>query len=124
MSKFALVLVFAVSTLCTVFSQVALKYGLKQIGVESFKLSILPSLSLKMLGNLFVWGWFIFALIAMFLWIWGLAFVDLSWAYPFLSLGYVIVVVSAALFLHESISILRWTGVALISIGMLLIYKT
>jgi drug/metabolite transporter (DMT)-like permease len=124
MSKFALVAVFTVSTLFTVFSQVALKYGLKQIGVESFKLSIIPSLALQMFVNLYVWAWFIFALLAMFLWIWGLAFVDLSWAYPFLSIGYIVVVIVSAVFLQEHISLLRWTGVALISIGMLLIYKT
>lgn len=122
MSKLTLILIFTVSTLFTVASQTCLKYGLNELGAISFNFSALPSTIIKMMLNMYIWGFFIFALIAMFLWIWGLAYVELSFAYPFLTVGYIIVMISSAVFLGEGVSLMRWIGVILVSTGMYFVY--
>jgi uncharacterized membrane protein len=44
--------------------------------------------------------------------------------YPMLALAYVLVAVLAAVFLKEEITLLRWTGIALVTIGAILLLKT
>lgn len=124
MSRTILVSVIVFSTVCTVVSQLSLKAGLNQIGVDAFSLSLVRDLWLKLLTNVYVLGWFVLALLAMFSWVWALAYLDLSFAYPFLSIGYILIVLLSAVFLKESISLIRWAGALLICAGLLLIYRS
>jgi len=50
--------------------------------------------------------------------------VPLSYAYPLVSMGYVLVVIFAKTIFHEEVSIWRWLGVGLICCGVLLIAKS
>jgi drug/metabolite transporter (DMT)-like permease len=54
-------------------------------------------------------------------WLVGLQRVDLSYAYPLVSLGYVLVAVLAIVFFHERIDYTRWTAIAVLSVGVILI---
>ncbi len=45
----------------------------------------------------------------------------LSWAYGIGGLSYIFAVLLAALFLHESVTLVRWLGVAAIAIGAALV---
>jgi drug/metabolite transporter (DMT)-like permease len=57
-------------------------------------------------------------------WLLVLSRVSLSFAYPFASLTYVIILLFDGLILHEPVSGLRWGGVALIIAGILLVSRT
>jgi drug/metabolite transporter (DMT)-like permease len=57
------------------------------------------------------------------LWLWALSEADLSTAYPFVSLGFVLTMVFAAVFLKEAITPLKLTGTMLILIGCMLVAK-
>ena len=61
---------------------------------------------------------------AFILWLGALSTLDVSYMYPLLSLGYVLTVVFAFLFIHENITLLRWIGVLLIFLGSFLITKS
>jgi len=50
--------------------------------------------------------------------------VDLSFAYPFLSLAYVVVTVYAYLVFKEDVNLYRVAGVALICLGTILISRS
>jgi drug/metabolite transporter (DMT)-like permease len=58
------------------------------------------------------------------LWLYVLYTMDVSRAFPFLSLGSVVVVAVSKLYLHESVSAHRWLGVLLITIGVSLVAQT
>ena len=47
----------------------------------------------------------------------------LSVAYPMISLSYVLGLLAAILFFHESVSVMKWVGVGLIVLGCCLIAK-
>lgn len=70
-----------------------------------------------------VWmlGWAICFLVATGLWMIALKQLDISYAYPLLGLGYVLVVILADRFLHESVTPLRWFAITVISTGAILI---
>ena len=66
--------------------------------------------------------WAVFSLaLGMVLWLIALSSMEVSKAYPMLSLSFVLTVLSAKLWLKERVSGRRWTGVILISIGAALV---
>lgn len=65
-------------------------------------------------------GLALFGVSAVF-WLVVLSRVDLSIAYPFVGLSYIIVVLFARLFLHENVTPLRWLGVAIVAIGIAIV---
>lgn len=59
-----------------------------------------------------------------FLWLAVLSWEDLSVALPLQALNYVLVALLAKYVLHEQISPLRWAGIALVCVGVMLITKS
>lgn len=60
---------------------------------------------------------------ASLLWMYILKHWPLSMAYPMVSMSYVIAMVMAVVFLHESIAWNRWLGVGLIMLGCMMVAK-
>jgi drug/metabolite transporter (DMT)-like permease len=58
------------------------------------------------------------------LWLAVLYRMDISRAFPFLSLGAIVVVVMARILLRERVPPRRWAGVALIAVGVALVAST
>ena len=58
------------------------------------------------------------------LWLYVLYSMDVSRAFPFLSLGSVAVVAVSRFFLREHVPPYRWAGVALISVGIALVAQS
>jgi drug/metabolite transporter (DMT)-like permease len=58
------------------------------------------------------------------LWLYVLYQMDVSRAFPFLSLGSVVVVAVSRFLLGERVSAYRWAGVVLITIGIALVART
>lgn len=59
-----------------------------------------------------------------FLWLAVLSWEDLSVALPMQALNYVLVAILAKYLLHEQVSPLRWAGITLVCIGVILITKS
>lgn len=76
-------------------------------------------------GDLLTNWWFLLAGILFgggsVLWMYILKHFPLSQAYPMVSLSYIFAMVMAIVFLHESISLNRWLGVALIMTGCIVV---
>jgi len=61
---------------------------------------------------------------ALVIWLFVLYQMDVSKAFPFISSGFIVVLLAAHYILHETISWWRWTGVVLIMAGISLIAQT
>jgi multidrug transporter EmrE-like cation transporter len=111
-----------VSVTLAAVAQVTLKAGMNHVTDASGGQLALNGDSLKQIASqIWVWaGLAIFAVSAV-LWLFALSRANLSFAYPFAALGYVIIVVASILFLDEHVQPLTWVGVALIIGGILLI---
>jgi drug/metabolite transporter (DMT)-like permease len=57
-------------------------------------------------------------------WLAVLSRASLSFAYPFVSLTYVLILLFDMFILHEDVSVVRWAGVALIAGGIALVAQT
>lgn len=51
-------------------------------------------------------------------WLWVISKVDLSYARPFVAIGYILVALYGYHFLNENVNWERWVGIAFISVGV------
>ena len=114
-----------VSVALAATAQITLKSGVNRVTHVNGGALELNSASLKeLLTSPMVWaGLFLFALSAV-VWLFALSRVSLSFAYPFAALGYVVIVLFSLLVLHEDVPPLRWAGVGLIVVGIVLVAQT
>jgi multidrug transporter EmrE-like cation transporter len=60
---------------------------------------------------------------ALVVWLWALSRVDISFAYPFIALGYVLVSLMAWQWLGENINPMRLLGMAIIIVGIIVLSR-
>ena len=111
------------STIAGVAGQTALKLGVSKPGVAETATGLLSIISLILHSPLVLLGLFFYGIGAL-LWIAVLSRLDLSVAYPFLALNFVLVTVVSRVFLGETVPPLRWLGILVIIGGIMLVAKS
>ncbi|MEB3198217.1 MAG: EamA family transporter [Candidatus Sericytochromatia bacterium] len=122
MQSFALILT---SILLSVAGQYVLKVGarqLGQVGVEDAGRA--TAIAWAAATNPYLIGGLAFYALGAVTWIMVLTRVPLSWAYPILALNQVLILLVAATFLGETVSLTRWGGVLLIITGVFLVSRS
>jgi len=116
-------LLILISTVFGVAGQTALKLGVSQPGAAESATGILSIVGLIFKSPWIILGLFFYAAGAL-AWIAVLARLDLSVAYPFLALNFVLVTLSGRFLLGETVPPLRWLGILVIIAGILLVAKS
>ena len=122
-----LLVLILVSVCLAALAQLTLKHGMNQVthgGVTPLDLGQPLHIVRRIATNLSVWlglGTFV---VSAAVWLIVLSRASLSFAYPFASLTYVLILLFDRLVLHQPISGVRYAGVALIIGGILLISRT
>ena len=116
----------SVSIFMGVFAQLLMKYGMinlkKTAGYHKHIVSInIIKILFIIFTDKFVAAGIVLYLISMFFWIKVLSKIDLSVAYPFVSIGIIITVILAALTLGESVPLMRWFGIFITLCGVYVI---
>ncbi len=110
----------ALSVAMGVGGQTAIKLGVSRPSATGLEIS-LPSVIQVILGSPLVLLGLAMYGVGGLSWVLVLSRMDLSYAYPFLALNFVLVALVAWLLLGESIPGLRWLGIGCICIGILLV---
>ena len=76
------------------------------------------------LASLWTWGGIVTYILSFVSWLYVLRFIPLGIAFALINAVHILVPLSSWLFLHERISIGRWSGIALVLAGILLIAQT
>ena len=108
------------SVLLNALAQILLKAGMKQFGNIDLKNNIINT-SISIALNPYIITGFISYGISILLWLWVLSKVDVSLAYPFQALGYIVVTILAWLIFQENISFTRIMALIFISIGLIIL---
>lgn len=122
MIKYIPLILFTVFT--NAAAQIMLKKGMNAVGSFSFDLSNIASAFVKTMFNPYVFLGLCTFVISMLSHLVVLSRVDLSFAYPFLSLAYVVVAVYAYFVFKEDVNMIRFAGIALICFGTVLIARS
>jgi len=111
-------LYIALTVLLTVYGQLVLKWqvGLAGPGPEGFPAKMYFLVGL--LANPWIITGFVAAFAASLAWMGAMTKFELSHAYPFMSLNFVLVHFLASLFFHEPLSTAKIVGVGLIVLGV------
>ncbi|WP_421903667.1 hypothetical protein [Maridesulfovibrio sp.] len=113
-------LLVACSVILGVLGQLFMKKGMVVLGPLG-EPSIMTAFTI--IFQPWVFGGLVSYGLAMIIWVAVLSRLDLSYAYPLLSSGYVLVAIGSWWMFGDSISATRWTGILVISAGVVLTAK-
>ena len=103
----------------TAFSQLIVKWRVSRAG----SLPVALTNKALFLTGLFLDPWIIIAILSAFLagiaWMAALTKLELSYAYPFMSLAFVLVLIFTAILFHEAVTAPKVLGILLIVIGII-----
>ncbi len=113
-----------ISISIAVAGQLVLKIGMDRIGALDLRgiASVVRLFTEVVKSPLVLLGLFLYVISAG-LWLVVLSAVDLSFAYPFIGLTYVMVLVLSRLILKEDVNPIRWAGAAIITIGVIVLSR-
>lgn len=105
-------------------AQLTLKMGMKQIGPFEFTLSNVLPVSLRVIGNPYIFAGVGSFVLSLALWLLALSRVDVSYAYPLTSLGYITTAFAGFWLLQEPMTPARILGIAIILLGVYLVSRS
>src|ERR1051325_289668 len=108
----------AVCIVFTVYGQIAAKLAARSLGAFPQAWAARASYTPRLLANPFFISSFAAAVVAALGWMVALSGIELSKAYPFMSLNFILVLMLSAPLFAEPITVQKAAGVALIVIGV------
>ena len=110
----------ALSVLCVLVSELLLKRGANDIANAS---SAWSWTGINGLASPLVWLGIAFVIASFLSWLYVLKYIPLTIAFPLSRVVDILVPLGCWIFLRESISTLRWCGIALVVIGLALVAR-
>lgn len=115
--------------LCSVsisaFAQISLKTGMSENTIQrtlesglNFETALSIMTNFHVIAGLFLYGF------GAILWLFVLARVDVSYAYPFVGLGFLLTMLFAVLFLQEPVKLIRLIGTIFVVIGVVMVSRS
>jgi multidrug transporter EmrE-like cation transporter len=123
MKKMEVIALVLISVLLGVLGQLSLKQGMKNIGNFEVK-DFLSSRIFELVAEKFVVIGIVLYAIATLLWLVVLSKAELSFAYPMLAIGYILIAIFSKIFFGENVTFARFFGILLISIGVFLLLRS
>jgi drug/metabolite transporter (DMT)-like permease len=123
-SHLMLIALILLSVVLAAVAQLTLKHGMNQVAEDTGVLRFNAASIRDVVTTPAVWaGLALFGLSAV-VWLAVLSRVSLSFAYPFASLTYVLILLADRFVLDQEITALRYMGVACIVVGIVLVAQT
>ena len=110
------ILLILISVLLNCAAQLCIRKGMLIVG-EIGMTGLVQNLG-NMLTNLWLWAAMFCYAISILMWMAVLSKVEVSFAYPFLSVGYVVAALVGYYFFGESLTLTRIAGIIVICIGV------
>lgn len=116
------IIIILLSVLLNCAAQLFIRKGMLIIG-EIGVSKLISNLS-NMICNLWLWTAMVCYAVSILLWMAVLSKVEVSFAYPFLSIGYVVAAIIGWQLFGESLSLTRIVGILVICVGVYLISRS
>ena len=120
-AAFALVIT---GVLLNAVAQLALKASVSDTGVINLDIQSLLSSAGNLATNLWLWLGLICYAISVVVWILALSRVDVSIAYPMLSIGYIVNAVAASQLFDEPLGLGKVVGIGIIMLGVYVLARS
>jgi drug/metabolite transporter (DMT)-like permease len=123
-SRVMLIGLILISVALAATAQLTLKHGMNQVTADSGTATLSGGSVRAIVTNVSVIGGLLIFGLSAVVWLMVLSRASLSFAYPFASLTYVLILLADKFVLHEEIPVLRWAGVFAIMTGIILVAQT
>lgn len=120
-AAFALILT---GVLLNALAQLALKASVNDTGIIHFDMQSLLSSATSLATNLWLWLGLLCYAISVVVWILALSRVDVSIAYPMLSIGYIVNAIAASHLFNEPMGIGKVVGIGVIVLGVYILSRS
>lgn len=117
-------LIIVISVLLNAFAQLFIRKGMLLIGSLTLNIQNIVSLCFKVLTNIFLLSGMTCYAISILLWMVVLSRVNVSVAYPLLSIGYIVTAIMAYFLFGETLTLQKVAGIIVICIGVWLLTQT
>lgn len=121
MNQFALILV---GVLLNAGAQLLLKEGMRRIGYFEFAWANVVPIGVQVAASPFVLAGIFAYVVSVLVWLLVLSRVEVSFAYPMLSVGYIVNAVAGYYLFQENLSLTRITGILIIIAGVYLVTRS
>jgi len=105
-------------------AQLLLKEGMRRIGHFEFVWANIVPIGFMVAGNLFVLAGLFCYVVSVGIWLLVLSRVEVSFAYPLLSVGYIVNAVAGYYLFQENLSLTRITGILIICVGVYFVTRS
>jgi multidrug transporter EmrE-like cation transporter len=105
-------------------AQLFLKEGMRRIGHFEFVWANIVPIGFMVAGNLFVLAGLACYVVSVGVWLLVLSRVEVSFAYPLLSVGYIVNAVAGYYLFQENLSLTRITGILIICVGVYFVTRS
>ena len=113
-----------VSVVLAALAQLTLKHGMNQVTASTGALQLSGSSVKTVIRTPAVWGGLVLFGFSAVVWLAVLSRASLSFAYPFVSITYILILLADKFVLDQQIPALRWAGVFFIMVGIVLVAQT
>ena len=110
--------------LLNAIAQLALKASVSDTGIINLDLQSLLSSAGSLATNLWLWVGLICYAVSVVVWILALSRVDVSIAYPMLSIGYIVNALAASQLFDEPLGIGKVIGIGIIIVGVYVLARS
>lgn len=122
MARYLPMIIFGV--LLNAAAQLALKQGMRNIGYFDFRWENFGRIFLAVAGSPHILAGLACYVFSVVVWLLVLSRVEVSYAYPLLSIGYIVTAFAAWRFFGEAIDVTRWAGIVVICLGVWLVTRS
>ena len=105
-------------------AQLLLKEGMRRVGYFDFAWSSAIPIGIQVAANPFVQLGILAYIVSVAVWLLVLSRVEVSFAYPMLSIGYIVNAVAGYYLFQENLSLTRTTGILIIIAGVYLVTRS
>ena len=123
MSALSFALILA-GVLLNAIAQLLLKAGTNAVGQFEFSSANMVPIGMKLAFQPFILGGIVCYVVSLVVWIMALSRVEVSIAYPMLSIGYVVNAVAAWYLFGEAVTPMRLVGIGIIVIGVYIVARS
>ncbi len=96
---------------------------MRTVGHFAFSLENIMPIGTKVALNPFVLAGLFCYVVSVIVWLMALSRVDVSYAYPLLSAGYIVTALAGQIFFGETLGPVRWAGILVICLGVYLVTR-
>lgn len=119
------ILALSLALICAGIGNLLLSKGMQMVGsFDTSQGAILFPYFVSTFKNPWVVVGVLLEIVYFGLWLWVLSLAELSWALPMHAIEYIFVAILALFLLGEEISLERWIGIFLITVGVVFMVKS